>query len=637
MGHNNACYCFLLLIFILKTCFVGSSQGETEAEILLRFRSSLSNYDRALADWNVSSPVPCTGDNPNWTGLRCSNGSVFGLKLENMGLMGVIDIDTLTKLPLLRTLSFMNNSFAGPLPEVNKLTSLRALYLSYNGFSGEIREDGFASMNSLQKVFLAWNNFSGKIPQSLAVIPSLSQLSLQGNSFLGQIPDFQQKDLVMVNVANNQLQGRIPDTLSKMSPTFFAGNKDLCGKPLPQCKTSPNKRNIIIIVVVVGCIVALAVIAAFSYARNDPTRASQLKRPQEIKSRGNIINTEKDEDQSCVHYKKAGQNAKLYFVRNYRERFELQDLLRSSAEVLGSGSFGSSYKAVLLNGQAMVVKRFRQMNNVGKEQFREHLARLGRLSHPNLLSLVAFCYRKEEKLLVSYFVPNGSLASHLHTRRAPGQPGLDWPTRLKIIKGVAKGLAYLYNELSGLIIPHGHLKSSNVLLDQTFEPLLADYGLLPVINKEHAQQFMAAYKSPEFTQYDRTTRKTDVWSLGILILELLTGKFPANYLKQGKRGNADLATWVNSVLIEEWTGEVFDKDMKGTKNGEGEMLKLLRIGMCCCEWNVERRWELKEAVEKIEELKERDSDIEDYSSYGSEGNAYSSRAITDDGFSFSVN
>ncbi|XWS08374.1 hypothetical protein CRYUN_Cryun41cG0074200 [Craigia yunnanensis] len=633
MDHNPSwAYNWFLLLFMSFTCFAGSSWGETEAKILLRFKNSLSNYDPALADWNNSGPSPCSGNLPNWTGLRCSNGAVFGLKLESMGLMGVIDIDTLTGLPLLRTLSFMNNSFGGPLPDVNKLISLKALYLSYNLFSGEIREDGFAGMNALQKVYLARNNFSGKIPKSVAALPRLSQLSLEGNRFEGQIPDFEQKDLVMVNLANNQLEGRIPYSLSKMNSSFFAGNK-LCGKPLPECKSSPNTRMIIIIVVVASSVVALAFIGAISYIRNDPRTASQLKNVQEKKA-GNIMG--KKEDQSSDHYKKA-ENAKLYFVRDDRERFELQDLLRASAQVLGSGSFGSSYKAFLLNGQAMVVKRFRKMNNVGKEEFREHMGKLGRLSHPNLLSLVAFYYRKEEKLLVSDFVSNGSLASHLHARRAPGQSGLDWPTRLKIIKGVAKGLAYLYKELSSLTLPHGHLKSSNVLLDHTFEPLLSDYGLVPVINKDHAQQFMVAYKSPEFTQYDRTTRKTDVWSLGILILELITGKFPANYLKQGKGGNADLATWVNSVVREEWTGEVFDKDMKRTKNGEGEMLKLLKIGMCCCEWNVERRWELKEAVEKIEELKEKDSDIEDCSSYGSEAATYSSRAITDDDFSFSVN
>ncbi|KAL8264080.1 hypothetical protein R6Q59_022210 [Mikania micrantha] len=116
---------------------------------------------------------------------------------------------------------------------------------------------------------------------------------------------------------------------------------------------------------------------------------------------------------------------------------------------------------------------------------------------------------------------------------------------------------------------------------------------------------------------------------------MLTGKFPANYLEQGKGGKPDLGTWVNSVVREEWTGEVFDKDMKGTKNGEGEMLKLLKIGMRCCEWDIARRCDMREAVEKIQGLKEREDD-EEYSSYASEGDGYSSRAMDDDNFSFSV-
>lgn len=101
-------------------------------------------------------------------------------------------------------------------------------------------------------------------------------------------------------------------------------------------------------------------------------------------------------------------------MRSDRERFELQDLLRASAEVLGGGSFGSSYKAVLLGSSAVVVKRFREMNNVRKEEFYVHMTRLGRFSHPNLLPLVAFYYKKDEKLLISDFAENGSLASHLH-------------------------------------------------------------------------------------------------------------------------------------------------------------------------------------------------------------------------------
>lgn len=199
---------------------------------------------------------------------------------------------------------------------------------------------------------------------------------------------------------------------------------------------------------------------------------------------------------------------------------------------------------------------------------------------------------------------------------------LNWPTRLKIVKGVANGLAYLYNEFPNQILPHGHLKSSNVLLDESFEPLLVDYALTPVINKEHAAQLMVAYKSPEYTQYGRTTKKSDVWSLGMLILEILTGKHPSGNQLQGK-GGRDLASWVNSVVREEWTGEVFDSEIEGT----GMALGLLQIGLGCCERDVEKRWNLTEAIERIEELGERD---------GEEGYSFASRGMTEEEFSFSI-
>ena len=111
---------------------------------------------------------------------------------------------------------------------------------------------------------------------------------------------------------------------------------------------------------------------------------------------------------------KKGEHGELNFVREDRGGFDLQDLLRASAEVLGSGSFGSTYRAMVSNGPAVVVKRFRHMNNVGKQEFSEHMRRLGSLTHPNLLPLVGFYYRKEEKFLVYDFGENGSLASHLH-------------------------------------------------------------------------------------------------------------------------------------------------------------------------------------------------------------------------------
>jgi serine/threonine protein kinase len=212
---------------------------------------------------------------------------------------------------------------------------------------------------------------------------------------------------------------------------------------------------------------------------------------------------------------------------------------------------------------------------------------------------------------------------------------LDWPRRLKIIKGVTRGLAHLYDELPMLTVPHGHLKSSNVLLDAAFEPILSDYALVPVMTPRHAAQVrrsndgggderprrtgrhaltgdgsclqvMVAYKSPECGEMGRPSKKSDVWSLGILILEVLTGKFPANYHRQGRTGT-DLAGWVHSVVREEWTGEVFDQEMRGARGGEGEMVKLLKVGLGCCESDVDKRWDLRDALARIEELRERDA------------------------------
>ena len=203
---------------------------------------------------------------------------------------------------------------------------------------------------------------------------------------------------------------------------------------------------------------------------------------------------------------------------------------------------------------------------------------------------------------------------------------MDWPTRLKVIKGVARGLAELYKELPCLVAPHGHLKSSNVLLNGACEPVLSDYGLIPLINQESAHEHMVAYKSPEYFNNGRVTKKTDVWALGILIMETLTGKIPASYFQEGNQ-EVDMSGWVKSVVE-----QGFDKSMGLTNNSEGEMQKLLNIGMLCCESDVEKRVDIKEACERIDEIKERDNDDDFYSV--TEGDLRSSRGLSED---FTVN
>lgn len=190
------------------------------------------------------------------------------------------------------------------------------------------------------------------------------------------------------------------------------------------------------------------------------------------------------------------------------------------------------------------------------------------------------------------------------------QPGLSWATRLRIIKGVAKGLLYLQTELPSLIVPHGHLKSANVLLDRDYNPLLMDYSLVPVVNPNQVPQILVAYKSPEYVQEGRTTKKTDVWCLGVLILETITGKYVGKHLDQGSGPyGPELAGWINEIVREASanTAQVFDKEMSAPTTCKPEMEKLLQIAIGCCKEDADDRLELEEVVRQIEQVQDSSS------------------------------
>ncbi|XP_039050431.1 pollen receptor-like kinase 5 [Hibiscus syriacus] len=610
---------------------VPSAGDQKEIESLLMFKNTLSNPS-ALYNWNASAP-PCTGERSNWVGIICNEqGKVKGLQLERMGLSGVMNVESLHELQDLRLLNLMKNNFEGRIPEIKKMNRLQTLFLSNNHFSGEIPDDTFAQMTWLRKVFLANNIFSGKIPSSLAKLPHLSILRMEGNEFSGPVPEFTGNSLNVVNLANNQFEGPIPKSLSKMPTTMFSGNRNLCGPPLMECgtrrsplrpPTSPPPESImnsstgliiVLIMVSIALVVAILLLICFLLGRKPPQTTGEepfvgqsykpSPPPVEVRKKATVLPTP-------AHNMKRSE---LIFFGKEVQRFDLQDLLRASAEVLGSGNFGASYKASIGSGETVVVKNYKQMNHVGKDEFHEHMRRLGRLNHRNILPLLAYYYRKEEKLLVTNFIIDGSLACHLHGNHSSTKQGLYWQTRLNIIKGVIKGLDYLYNELPTLVVPHGHLKSSNVLLDKNYEPLLCDYALRSLINQEQAQTQMTAYKSPEYAKTGKINRKTDVWCLGILILETLTGRFPENYLTTSYNSSMSLATWVNKMVKEKKTNEVFDKEMKGAKNSSGELISVMKIGLSCCKEDPEARPELNEVLKRIEELNEGDDDDDDDSS-----------------------
>lgn len=214
-----------LLLLILILPFTAATP-ESDAAHLLQLKQSLGNSGW-LQSW-IEGTIPCPKNaigpfGTSWMGVLCFNGTVWGLKLEEMELQGEVDMDALSRLPFLRILSVMRNRLEGPIPMLSKAHGLKSVFLSDNRFSGEIPEGTFDSMRWLKKVHLARNAFEGPIPPTLTGLPRLLDLKLEENQFEGEIPEFKQPELRYVNLSYNKLEGPIPAPLGDMDVSSFAG------------------------------------------------------------------------------------------------------------------------------------------------------------------------------------------------------------------------------------------------------------------------------------------------------------------------------------------------------------------------------------------------------------------------------
>ncbi|KAK1302229.1 Proline-rich receptor-like protein kinase PERK8 [Acorus calamus] len=192
--------------------------------------------------------------------------------------------------------------------------------------------------------------------------------------------------------------------------------------------------------------------------------------------------------------------------------------------LLGEGGFGPVYKGVLSDGREVAVKQLKAGSGQGEREFAAEVEIISRVHHRHLVSLVGYCIYEDHRLLVYDFVPNNTLHCHLHGKE---KPVLDWTTRVKIATCVAHGLAYLHEDCHPRII-HRDIKSSNILLDNSFEAQVADFGLAKLTldaNTHVTTRVMGTfgYLAPEYASSGRLTYKSDVFSFGVVLLELITG------------------------------------------------------------------------------------------------------------------
>ncbi|KAK3022140.1 hypothetical protein RJ639_045279 [Escallonia herrerae] len=508
-----------LYIFLISISTLTAS-SVTDSEALLRLKKSFTNTE-SLEPWKPGAE-PCAKGR-QWPGLQCDKGTVTGLRLGEMNLSGKVDVDALVLISGLRSISIVNNSFSGPIPEFHRMGALKSIFLSGNRFSDEIPSGFFTKMESLKKVWLSHNRFRGEIPSSLTQLSNLMELHLEDNQFSGVIPRLEQRTLYQFDVSNNNLRGEIPSSLSRFNASAFKGNAGLCGAQLGKsCGTS---------------------------------LASSL--PPEKKSN--------DKKSNMIAY----------------------GLLISAVIIF----------SLMMLGIFVLRRRQLKFDTIDKENLEESIAL------DESIGVDVSASASSKKYMDDWVKKRaGSLRKGSSRDRGPSHAELNWPARLKIIRGIARGLGYLHTELASLVLPHGDLKSSNVLVTADLEPLLVDYGFSAFISTNQAAQALFAYKSPEAAQDLNISPKCDVYCLGIIILEILTGKFPTQYVNNGN-GGIDLVRLLKSVITEGKETELLDPDIANARQSSlDEMVRLFHIGAACTESNPNQRLDVREAIMRIEEI-----------------------------------
>nr|APU94854.1 leucine-rich repeat receptor-like protein kinase [Pohlia nutans] len=510
---------------------------------------------------------------------------LFELRLTGNKLIGM-DPSIFFELVKLTKLNLAHNSFRGAIPgEIGALSTLQYLNLSYGGFSGPIPES-ISKLDQLEVLDLSNNDLSGGIPSELGDILSL----------------------LTVNISDNRLTGPLPPSWVKLflrTPSAFAGNPGLCVQYSDdeKCVTlspyrSSRQRNDDLqlgpmMAIILGSALFLLVIGIVGWRFLPGRRHVPLVW------------------QSNVEVTSAPGN-----TISFDEIMEATQNLSDNC-IIGKGGHGTVYKAILASGSPIVVKKIVSLdrNTHIHKSFLTEIETIGNAKHRNLVKLLGFCKWGEVGLLMYDFVPNGDLHDVLHNKER-GMV-LDWATRLRIAEGVAHGLSYLHHDYMPPIV-HRDIKASNVLLDEDLEPHISDFGVAKVMAMKPKDKTMLStaivtgtygYLAPEYGFGTTVTPKVDVYSYGVLLLELLTGK---QAVEPSFGDYMHIVAWVRArvqqsgSLSQKTVGanvgdDVIDPKLLHTTNNDQKvhMLRVLRIAMRCAREAPADRPTMREVVEML--------------------------------------
>ncbi|XP_054779056.1 cysteine-rich receptor-like protein kinase 25 [Prosopis cineraria] len=278
----------------------------------------------------------------------------------------------------------------------------------------------------------------------------------------------------------------------------------------------------------------------------------------------------------------------------------------SNENRIGKGGFGEVYKGILPDGKEIAVKRLSESSRQGLTEFKNEVLLIAKLQHRNLVALLGFCLKGQEKILVYEYVPNKSLDFFLFGSQK--ERALTWSDRFKIIRGIARGILYLH-EHSRLKVIHRDLKPSNILLDDEMNPKISDFGLAKMVGISETRGSTdrivgtLGYMSPEYIKFGVFSEKSDVFSFGVMVLEIVSGKEHAGFHHGSQDQSHQYSYGLLSSAWKHWRDEtlkgIFDSNLVEADSHHNEMIKCIHIGLLCVQSNPGDRPSMNRVVQYL--------------------------------------